>query len=336
MKRFAVLASILGLALFCAVLAYAGFGDVAEAVAGAGWATLAVVAARAVAIVAAGLSWQWLFPIGHRLPLRISVLLRFIREGVNQLLPVGQVGGDLVGARLATFWRADGALAGAVTIADVALQAATQFVFALAGVILLVALTGDGAIVRYALAGLAVGAVLIVAFFVVQARAGSRWIGSVIRRLSGRWDNVASLVDRLWDSLAVVYASPGRVARSALLHLATWVFGSVEVYVALHAMGYPVTVAEAIVIESLGQAVRGAAFAVPGGLGIQEGGYVALCALFGVPPGPALALSLVKRVPDLVLGLPALAAWQVIEGRRLFRADAGVTPAETPLAGING
>jgi hypothetical protein len=39
-----------------------------------------------------------------------------------------------------------------------------------------------------------------------------------------------------------------------------------------------------------------------------------LCAIFGVPPEAALALSLVKRLPDLVLGVPGLIAWQAMEG----------------------
>jgi hypothetical protein len=39
-----------------------------------------------------------------------------------------------------------------------------------------------------------------------------------------------------------------------------------------------------------------------------------LCAIFGVPPEAALALSLVKRLPDLVLGVPGLVAWQAMEG----------------------
>ena len=56
-------------------------------------------------------------PPGQGPAAAVCVLLRFIREAVNQLLPVGQVGGDVVGARLATFWRVDGALASAATVA---------------------------------------------------------------------------------------------------------------------------------------------------------------------------------------------------------------------------
>jgi hypothetical protein len=69
-----------------------------------------------------------------------------------------------------------------------------------------------------------------------------------------------------------------------------------------------------VVIESLAQAVRGAAFAVPGALGAQEGGLIALCAIFGIPAEAALALSLVKRLADLLVGVPGLFAWHALEG----------------------
>lgn len=317
MKRFAVVAAILGVTLLGVLVAYSGLGDVMAAVAAAGWATAIVVALRVAALAGAGMAWQWLFPPDSRPALWLAMLLRFIREAVNQLLPVAAVGGDVVGARLATFWRIDGAMAGAATIADVAIQAATQFLFALAGVALLVWLKGDSEIVRYAVGGLGLGALLIVAFFTVQAKLGSRLVHAFMRKI-GHEGLGRDLVERLWAALAAVYADPARIAWSSALNLAIWVLGTLEVYVALHFMGYPITFAEAIVIESLGQAVRGAAFAVPGGLGVQEGGFVALCALFGVPPGPALALSLVKRVADVTLGLPFLAVWQVLEGRRVF------------------
>ncbi|HXC21160.1 MAG TPA: hypothetical protein VNV13_06730, partial [Steroidobacteraceae bacterium] len=43
-----------------------------------------------------------------------------------------------------------------------------------------------------------------------------------------------------------------------------------------------------------------------GALGIQEGGYLLLAPLAGLPPSAALALSLAKRARELLLGLPGL------------------------------
>ena len=83
-------------------------------------------------------------------------------------------------------------------------------------------------------------------------------------------------------------------------------------------MGYPVSPAEAIAIESLGQGSRAVVFVLPAGLGVQDGTLVAASAIFGIPAEVALAMALIKRVPDLVLGVPGLLAWQTLEGRQLL------------------
>jgi len=101
------------------------------------------------------------------------------------------------------------------------------------------------------------------------------------------------------------------------VHMAGWIIGVAEVLIVFACMGHPVSIAEALVIESLLHAIRGAAFAIPGALGAQEGGLVLLCAAFGIPPEQAIALSLVKRAADLVLGVPGLLGWQRLEWRRL-------------------
>jgi hypothetical protein len=63
---------------------------------------------------------------------------------------------------------------------------------------------------------------------------------------------------------------------------------------------------EALLLESLGQAIRSAGFAIPGALGVQEGGYLLLAPLAGLTPDAALALSLAKRARELLLGIPGL------------------------------
>jgi uncharacterized membrane protein YbhN (UPF0104 family) len=84
-------------------------------------------------------------------------------------------------------------------------------------------------------------------------------------------------------------------------------------------MGHAGSLAQAIAIESIGQGIRAAAFAIPGGLGVQDGGLIAVCAVFGVPAEVALAVALLKRIAEIVLGVPSLLAWQALEGRRLLR-----------------
>ena len=52
---------------------------------------------------------------------------------------------------------------------------------------------------------------------------------------------------------------------------------------------------------------------MPGALGVQEGGFIVICRAFGLAPEVAIALSLVKRLREVVLGVPALIAWQRLE-----------------------
>ena len=69
-------------------------------------------------------------------------------------------------------------------------------------------------------------------------------------------------------------------------------------------------------IDSLGTALRTLGFLVPGALGIQEAGYVIICALFGITPAGAIAFSLARRARDLLIGLAGLGLWQALEVRK--------------------
>jgi uncharacterized membrane protein YbhN (UPF0104 family) len=91
--------------------------------------------------------------------------------------------------------------------------------------------------------------------------------------------------------------------------------GCAETWFALRWLGHPVNFADAIVLESLTQAARSVFFLVPAGLGVQEAGLIGLGHLIGFGPDVALALSLAKRLREVLLGLPTLVVWQVLEWR---------------------
>jgi len=101
----------------------------------------------------------------------------------------------------------------------------------------------------------------------------------------------------------------------ASTHTSGWISGTAEVWLILFFLGHPVTLSEAFILESLGQAARSAGFMVPGGLGVQEGGLLLVGGQLGLTPELALSLSLVKRGRELLIGVPGLIAWQIVEGR---------------------
>jgi putative membrane protein len=312
-----LLAFLIGIVAFVAVLVMNGFADIVRGVAMIGWGLLTIVLIRLVALSLAGTAWG--LTLGHRItyPFSLYIGLRIVREAINCLLPAVQVGGDIVGGRLLAQFGAPPGLAAASILVDLLLQTATQGLFAVAGLLALWLAFGDTPIVREIGGGLIIAIPALGGFFLAQ-RMGlfalvDRGMGVMQRFLPGLMPDEP--ID-LQSGLRQIYAARGRIAGASLIHLVGWSTGIFEIWLALSRMGLPSSFAEALVLESLGQAVRSAAFAVPGALGIQEGGFILLGSLFGLSSGAALSLSLVKRLPDLAIGLPGLAAWQMLEFRK--------------------
>jgi putative membrane protein len=318
LKHIGVVAWCAGIAACIGLSAWYGIDDVRNAVASVGWGTFLVVLTRATTVCIAGAGWWSLFPEGRPLRLRVAFLLRFVREGANTLLPLTQVGGDIIGARLLTSWAVPSPLGAASIIVDVMVQAATQFLFAALGIVTLIALGSDTSIAGVAASSLAVAAPMLGGFYAAQRRGGHRILQFVLSRLEGdsNW-RLLTTVDAVYQSLSMIYARRSQLVMSGLVHMIGWLVGTAEVLIALRCMGQAVTIGEALVIESLVQAVRGAAFTIPSALGAQEGAMILLCGIFQIPPDQALALSLIKRAADLVVGVPGLVALHVLEAERL-------------------
>jgi putative membrane protein len=321
-KRVTLIVWFVGMGVLIGLTVWSGADLVGRTLLGAGWAAVLVILVRIGSVSAAGIGWWLVFPREWRPALWTCVLLRFVREATNALLPLAQIGGDFIGARCLALHGTKATVAAASVIVDVLIQAATQIAFAIIGLVLLVALGGDELVVWPIAVGIAIAVPALGAFFLAQGRWGQTLVTKLLASVGRDRDwRVFGAVEEIFRSLDSFYAQRRHLIQGAFWHLGGWFIGVFEVWVVLHFMGYPVSIEQAVIIESLMHAVRGAAFAVPGALGAQEGGLIVLCAIFGIPPETALALSLVKRLPDLVLGVPGLLAWQAMEGRHFFRAS---------------
>jgi putative membrane protein len=239
-----------------------------------------------------------------------------------------QIGGNVAKARLLACRGVDGAVAGASVVVDVTLVVMTQVVFSLCGVVLLLGHLGHGRLAGTALAGAAMMALLVAAFFVAQR---SGLFGSAMSALERALGTLAGRSYRrdgeaLDAEVAALYRRRGALLGASSWHLASWVLGTGEVWLALAFLGHPVGVLDSVLLESLGQALRAAAFAVPGALGVQEGGFLVLGGLLGLAPETCLALSLSKRARELVLGVPGQIAWQAEGASALVAAGEEWTP----------
>src|SRR5262249_35062080 len=124
---------VVGLALFTALLAAHGASEVVAALRVAGLGLLAVAAVHLLPMLADALGWRRLLPAELRPPVRTVLWARWIGESINGLLPVLQVGGNIVKAGLLARTGVGGAVAGATVVVDVTLVMLTQVVFTVLG-----------------------------------------------------------------------------------------------------------------------------------------------------------------------------------------------------------
>jgi putative membrane protein len=312
MTRAATWALSLGVLLFIGLLASLGLPAVVATLALAGWGLLLVALFHLVPLALDAVAIRVLFAgETERGSMRDALLARWAGESANSLMPAGQIGGPVLMARhLAQQGMALQDAAAAITVSTT-LQTFAQIAFALLGVILLGAHAGvmsEHALRTSSLIASGVLAVQVGGFYLLQRRGLFGKLMRAATRFSGTrdWSQWMSHAESIDFAVEATYRRGGPVAMSFLLSLVGWLVGTGEVFLILELLGRPVTWVDALLLESLGQAIRGAAFAIPGALGVQEGGYLLLAPLAGLPPDTALALSLAKRAREILLGLPGL------------------------------
>jgi putative membrane protein len=314
---------LVGLAMFTALLAAHGASEVGAALRTAGAGLLVVAAYHLLPMAADALGWRRLLPAELRPPVRTILWARWVGESVNGLLPVLQVGGNIVKASVLSRSGVGAPVAGATVVIDVTLVMLTQVVFTVVGLALLLMQIGGHPLVLPVAVGVVIMGSILAAFYAAQRQGVFGALAQLLVRLGrGRWASLAAGGDAIDASVAVLYRQRRTIAAASAWHLLSWLVGTGEVWLALYFLGQPVGLPEALMLESLGQAVRAGAFAVPGALGVQEGGYVMLGRVVGLGPETALALSLAKRVRELVLGIPGLIAWQLDVAASSGRDDA--------------
>ena len=315
------LLGLAGAALFTGLLIRQGIGQVWDAFATAEWTILGIVIYHLIPVFLDTIGWSVLFPKSDRPRLFQLFWMRWIGESVSTLVPSAAVGGDIVRARLAAISGTPLPVAAGSVLVDITLGIFIQAGFTLLGLFLLVDRTGKTSFVGPTLIGVVVALFAFAGFYFVQRLGIFRFLARIISRLAGSsdWQSLVQGGDTLDRTVRSLYARRRAVMKCCVWTIISLVAGSGEIWIALYALDLHATFVNALILQSMVLTIRSAAFAVPGGLGVQEGGYLFVGNLLGIPGDAAFALSLIARVRELAFGIPGLISWQLIEARRLWR-----------------
>ena len=291
-----------------------------QALESVGWQLLWLIPYRTLYFLLFAIGWFYLLrpydPEG-RAGLGYLFWVTSVREAIDRLLPVASVGGGVVGVRLVRWRGIAAAPISATVIVEIVLTLIVSYAFTAVGLILLLQMSAGGAQYRRFLLAFLIS-LPVPAVTVLLLR-----YGSVFARLErflvplvgeGALSEGAASLDR---ELRACFNRWRSLLLAGLLQFAALMMGSFEVWFALRLFGHPVDVSTALILESMTQAMRHLAFVVPAGLGVQEATLVLFGHALGISGELALAVSMAKRVREVLCGLPSLLSWQWMEGRRL-------------------
>jgi len=315
------IAGLIGLLVLVGLVLHEGADTIVAVLADAGWILLLIVPFHAIPLLLDTLGWRSLLDRIHRPSLAVLFGIAAIREAVNRLLPVASIGGELVGVRLLALRGVETTQAAASVIVEVFLTLVSQCCFVALGVVCLIHVTDQPRFFHDVTVWLLVTlpALLLMALLLSNPTAFAL-LGQAMQRLMGRFAKSFNIVGwslSLNAAMRSLFQAPLRLSAAVLYQLAGIILGTLETWLILRWVDQPVSIPAALALEATTQAVRHFIFFVPAGLGAQEAALMGVAVLIGIPNEAALALSLAKRMREILFGLPALLGWQWIEAREL-------------------
>lgn len=198
------------------------------------WTVPAIVALHLVQLLLSALGWRSLFvqaPVGTR----AFFWLRLMREGLNSLLPLAHVGGEVIAIQLMARHGIPVALGAASVVVDVTMEVCSQLAFLVAGCLVLAWLSGAASAWLWAdslgIAVLAAGGLLL-----AQRLQGLRLLERAVHGIGRRWPALAiSSIEGLNAETLAIYRRPRRLLAAFLIQGTAWMLGTGETWLVLYA-----------------------------------------------------------------------------------------------------
>jgi uncharacterized protein (TIRG00374 family) len=333
--------AIAGLGLFLYLVLSSGI--TLDLLVSVGWAGFALVLAiYAVNFTTGAQAWRLTLRHVARPSLYRMVAARLGGDSLTNGLPGGVVLGESYKAVVLKRWFG-------VSLTDAAASQLTvkfglgisQSLFVLAGLVLVYPLLRDRSVEIFGFQGAQyIGVAVIVGFqavltLLLLAVFRGRSFGAVARSMTWlpipplrRWlASNQERINQVDQSCARVFSDNRRhLPATFALFISGWLLAALESFVLLRALGQPVTLQTAFIIESVGSMFRLLFFLVPSGIGGQDASLMALFRLFRLPRAAGGAFVLIKRFKELVwIGLGFITIMATRQDRRAH------TPEPVPV-----
>jgi uncharacterized protein (TIRG00374 family) len=231
--------------------------------------------------------------------------LRLSGEAFNNILPAASVGGEPIKAILLknlygfNYHEGIASLILARTINTVSL-----IIFLFIGFLLMISSNIlDGKYNLISGVGLIILSLFILFFFLIQRFKLISYASKILSRnkLFYWLNSIIDHINKVENILISFYKGHyQRTGYAFILAFANWVLGATEIFITMHLIGHPISLANAWIIEAIAQLVRTATFFIPASIGAQEGAFLIIGSAVTGSPTIGFTMAVVRRAREII------------------------------------
>ncbi|MFQ5687176.1 MAG: flippase-like domain-containing protein [Candidatus Scalindua sp.] len=303
-QRFKILLLIIGCAILFALIYKVGPSAIYHHLSILKWKILLIFLPYFLVFTLDTLGWKYSFR-DERTSFKDLLIIRLAGESVNTIVPSAAFAGEPLKAyflKKHDISMVDGM---ASVVISRTIMTIAQIIFVMTGVVLLLYklnVTGSRLISSIAIILLGIPIIMLIIF--IQKQGIFAFLLKLLRLFRLKVRYIEEREERLIELDKNIYQfyshNKKKAFYSFVYYFLGWVAGMIEVLLILYLLNIPVDTVSAYIIESLSSAAKGATSFIPGSIGGQEGGIIAIFASLNLSASIALTFGILKRLRELI------------------------------------
>ncbi len=250
------------------------------------------------------MGWKYAFT-KIKISFKDLFLIRLAGESVNWIVPSGNLAGEPMKAYFLKKHNVSMVDGMTSVVISKTILIISQIVFVMIGVVfLLFKLNVSGSHLASSIAIILLGIPIIIFIIFIQRQGIFAFLLKLLRMFRIRIRYIEEREERLMELDKNIYQFYSHNKKKAFYSFVYcflgWMAGLIEVFLILYLLGIPVNTVSAYIIESLSTAARGVTSFIPGSVGGQEGGIIAIFVSLKLSASIALTFGILRRFRELI------------------------------------
>lgn len=302
--KYKILLLIVGCAILAALIYKVGPSSIYHQLIILKWKVLLLLLPFSLVFVLDTLGWKYSFKEGET-SFKDLVIIRLAGESVNSIIPSANFAGEPVKAYFLKRHNISMVDSMASVVISKTIMMITQIMFVMIGVVFfLYKLNVSGTRLIGSIAIILLGIPVIMFIIFIQKHGLFAFLLKLLRILRIKICYIEEREERLRELDKNIYQyyihNKKKTFYSFVCFFLGWLAGVIEAFLILYFLNIPIDTVSAYIIESLTTVAKGITSFIPGSVGGQEGGIIAIFMSLKLGAGVALTFGILKRFRELI------------------------------------